>query len=67
LKLFFGEAIIPNMIIVRSFKIKFNGKISMSECNCNHGECEGDKSTHKHENGECIHPDGTRHPIHEKH
>jgi hypothetical protein len=51
----------------------------MSECNCNHGECSGDKSQHKHENGsgdksqhkhengECIHPDGTKHTIHEKH
>ena len=37
------------------------------ECNCNHGECSGDKSSHKHENGECIHPDGTKHTIHEKH
>ncbi len=37
------------------------------ECNCNHGECSGDKSTHKHENGECVHPDGTKHTIHEKH
>ncbi len=37
------------------------------ECSCNHGECSGDKDTHKHENGQCIHPDGTKHPIHEKH
>ena len=39
----------------------------MSGCNCNHGECSGDKSNHKHKNGQCIHPDGTKHPIHEKH
>ncbi len=37
------------------------------ECNCNPGECDGDKNTHKHENGECIHPDGTKHTINEKH
>ena len=41
--------------------------MSQELCNCNHGECSGDKSTHKHEGGECIHPDGTRHPVHEKH
>lgn len=41
--------------------------ITMAECNCNHGECKVDKGTHKHENGQCIHPDGTKHPIHEKH
>jgi hypothetical protein len=34
----------------------------MSECDCNHGEYSGDKSAHKHENEECIHPDGTKYP-----
>ncbi len=41
--------------------------ITMAECNCNHDECSGDKDTYKHENGKCIHHDGTKHPIHEKH
>lgn len=36
-------------------------------CNCDDHACSGDKSTHKHENGQCIHADGTKHPIHEKH
>ena len=39
----------------------------MSECNCNQREYNGDKSAHKHGGGECIHSDGTQHPIHEKH
>jgi len=38
-----------------------------SECNCSDEHCKGDKSTHKHENNECIHADGTKHPIHETH
>lgn len=36
-------------------------------CNCDGTHCVGNKGDHKHENGECIHPDGTKHPIHEKH
>ncbi len=36
-------------------------------CNCDHEHCSGDQSNHKHEGGECIHPDGLRHPIHEQH
>ena len=36
-------------------------------CNCDDQHCTGDKSGHKHENGQCIHADGTSHPIHEKH
>ena len=35
-------------------------------CDCDDQHCSGDKSTHKHEGGECIHEDRTRHPIHEK-
>ena len=36
-------------------------------CDCSDDHCKGDKSTHKHENGQCVHPDGTSHPIHEQH
>jgi len=37
------------------------------KCNCDPKDCKGDsKKNHKHENGQCIHPDGTRHAIHEK-
>ncbi len=40
----------------------------MEKCNCDPKHCKGDKKkNHKHENGQCIHPDGTKHPIHEKH
>ena len=38
-----------------------------NQCNCSDDHCKGDKNTHKHENGECIHLDGTKHPIHETH
>jgi hypothetical protein len=44
--------------------------IFMAEpCNCNdeeHQKHPGHEND-KHEGGECIHLDGTRHPIHEKH
>ena len=43
------------------------GKPMAEPCNCDDHACSGDKGTHKHENGECIHVDGTKHPIHEKH
>lgn len=36
----------------------------MANCNCSDEHCSGDKNQHKHENDECIHPDGTKHPIH---
>jgi len=49
------------------FSEQMKSFIMTEECNCNHGECSGDKSAHKHENGECVHPDGTKHHIHEKH
>ena len=38
-----------------------------TQCNCSDEHCNGDKSTHKHENGEYIHTDGIRHPTHEQH
>jgi len=57
----------PLLAIVNPFLMTQNLKRFMSECNCNHGECSSDKSQHKHENGECVHPDGTKHTIHEKH
>lgn len=38
-----------------------------TECNCSHEQCKCETSTHKHENGQCFHPDGTQHPIHEHH
>ena len=36
-------------------------------CNCKDDHCSGDKSNHKHEGEECIHPDGTKHTIHDQH
>lgn len=39
---------------------------SMSEpCNCDDSHCSGNKQTHKHENGKCVHADGSVHVIHE--
>lgn len=35
-------------------------------CNCDDSRCNGDKNTHKHESGQCVHADGSRHPIHEQ-
>ena len=42
---------------------------TMSSTNCDSSDehCSGDKNSHKHEGGNCIHPDGSSHPIHEKH
>ena len=34
------------------------------KCNCSDEHCKGDKSTHIHDAGNCIHADGTKHPIH---
>jgi len=54
--------------MIRFLYLKKNGVcMSQEKCNCNDDHCKGDKSKHKHEGGKCIHPDGTRHPIHEKH
>ena len=40
----------------------------VEKCNCDPKHCKGDnKKDHKHEKGQCIHPDGTSHAIHEKH
>ncbi len=35
-------------------------------CNCDDTHCVGNKGDHKHEGKECVHPDGTRHPIHDE-
>ena len=49
-------------------KMSSNSTNVSSECDCIdevHND-KGQQNKHKHVNGECVHEDGSKHPIHQK-